>query len=218
MNNKINVREGVNIAFEMLEEEIGKIVNNLAKSIAEVSKKQDFERTKKLIDIAQRIKEYKNRLIAFKEEWRKIIGNEKAIITRIEISSQNGSSEAREQAPRELKQNNKTGMRTPEREFIIPILESLIELDGKGKVSEVLKLVFERMKNKLKTYDLEKIPAGEIRWRNTARWARKMMIKEGLLEPNSPNGIWEITDKGREYYLQHVEKLKSNNSVRQTSE
>ena len=154
----------------------------------------------------------------FKEEWRRIIGDERATITEIEHSVQNGGSENKQQDLIGLKQKNKKGMRTPEREFIIPILESLIELGGKGKVSEVLSLVFEKMKNKLRSYDLEKIPSGESRWRNTARWARKMMIQEGLLEPNSPNGIWEVTDKGREYYLQNVEKLKSNNRVRRTPE
>jgi len=218
MTNAGNISEGLYIAFEMLEEEIDKIISKLARNIAEVSEKQDFEKAKKLIDLAQRIKNYKNRLIAFKKEWIEIVGDDKAIITGIEISSQNGSSEQKERVPGELKQKNKKGMRTPEREFIIPILESLIGLGGKGKVNEVLSLVFEKMKNKLRSYDLEKIPSGEIRWRNTARWARKMMIQEGLLEPNSPSGIWEVTDKGREYYLQNVEKLKSNSSVRQTLE
>jgi hypothetical protein len=35
---------------------------------------------------------------------------------------------------------------------------------------------------------------------------------------NTPKDVRKIKNKGREYYLQHVEKLKSNNSVRRTSE
>lgn len=178
MTNADNIIERLDMAFEMLEEEIDKIISNISKTIAELSQRQDFERARNLIDMAQRIKDYKNRLTVFKEEWRKITGDENVIIIETEIDAPKSSSEAKDQALRKLKQKNKKDMRTPEREFIIPILEALIELGGKGKVSEVLKLVFERMKNKLKTYDLEKIPAGEIRWRNTARWARKMMIQE----------------------------------------
>jgi hypothetical protein len=37
----------------------------------------------------------------------------------------------------------------------------------------------------------------EFRWRNTAKWARQELIYDGLLEKDSPYGIWTISDKGR---------------------
>lgn len=37
-----------------------------------------------------------------------------------------------------------------------------------------------------------------LRWRNAAQWARNSMVQEGLLKADSPRGVWEITDKGRE--------------------
>jgi len=37
-----------------------------------------------------------------------------------------------------------------------------------------------------------------VRWRNTAQWCRHTMVQEGLLKRDSPHGIWEITEKGRQ--------------------
>src|SRR5690242_2301956 len=34
------------------------------------------------------------------------------------------------------------------------------------------------------------------RWWNTAQWTRNSVIRDGLLKPDSPCGIWEIADKG----------------------
>ncbi len=34
------------------------------------------------------------------------------------------------------------------------------------------------------------------------------MVNEGLLSKNSPNGIWEITEKGKEYLKQNLKMAK----------
>uniref|UniRef100_A0A7C3EZC1 Restriction system protein Mrr-like N-terminal domain-containing protein n=1 Tax=candidate division WOR-3 bacterium TaxID=2052148 RepID=A0A7C3EZC1_UNCW3 len=39
-----------------------------------------------------------------------------------------------------------------------------------------------------------------IRWRNAAQWARYNMVKQGWLKSNSPRGVWEITEAGREAF------------------
>jgi predicted CopG family antitoxin len=85
-------------------------------------------------------------------------------------------------------------------EYRIPILESLVELGGSGETDEVLKRVFQRVKHRLTAYDNEDIPSGtEIRWRKNANWERFNMAREELLNNNSPKGIWEITEEGRNY-------------------
>lgn len=86
---------------------------------------------------------------------------------------------------------------TPRREYRRPILETLIEMGGKGKVSEVLSGVFNKMKKRLTKKDLEKTSTGAIRWKNRAQWARLHLKREGYLKEDSPYGIWEITDDGR---------------------
>ena len=37
------------------------------------------------------------------------------------------------------------------------------------------------------------------RWRNAAQWARQSMIYDGYLKSDSPRGVWEVSDKGREF-------------------
>lgn len=95
----------------------------------------------------------------------------------------------------------KRGLRTPEDAFKIPILESLIELGGKAEIKTILNRVYQKMKHILNEYDRQPLPSGTgIRWQNTAQWARNSMVNEGLLSSTSPKGIWEITERGKEYF------------------
>lgn len=95
----------------------------------------------------------------------------------------------------------KTGNRTSQAEYRIPILESLIEMGGKGKIREVLGRVKSKIGHKLTTTDLERLSSGRsIRWKNAVQWERQKMKEEGLLRKDSPMGVWEITEKGKNYY------------------
>ena len=101
---------------------------------------------------------------------------------------------------RKVKSKLKKGLRTPEDAFRIPILESIVELEGSAPMSKVLELVEKKMKDKLNGYDYQILSSSNtIRWRNTAQWCRNTMVQEGLLNSHSPKGIWEITEKGIDY-------------------
>ncbi|HOV22545.1 MAG TPA: DUF262 domain-containing protein [bacterium] len=92
------------------------------------------------------------------------------------------------------------GERTPRQAFRIPILEALIELGGTGEMDKILEKVEIKMKHILNSVDYKKLPSGVmIRWQNTAQWERYVMVQDGLLSPHSPRGIWEITEKGKEF-------------------
>ena len=82
-------------------------------------------------------------------------------------------------------------------EFDRPLLESLVALGGKSSAEEVLQNMKSRMAPILKPRDFDVVSSGEERWRNTARWRRNALVKLGLLKPDSPRGIWEITDAGK---------------------
>jgi nucleotide-binding universal stress UspA family protein len=87
-------------------------------------------------------------------------------------------------------------------EYRIAILESLVELGGTGTTEQVLRRVKEKLEKKgvFAQEDYEDIPSGtEERWRNTARWERFSLVVMGLLRRDSPRGIWEITEDGREW-------------------
>ena len=63
---------------------------------------------------------------------------------------------------------------------------------------KVLEGVEERMGHLFGPVDYEPLRSGrDIRWRNTAQWARNTLVhKRGLLKGDSPHGIWELTPAG----------------------
>jgi len=89
------------------------------------------------------------------------------------------------------------GVKTPLQAFVLPILSALEGPGGRGRVPEVLARVGEQMSDKLNPLDLSALSNGQLRWRNTAQWARHYMQNGGLLANDSPRGVWEITDQGR---------------------
>ena len=90
------------------------------------------------------------------------------------------------------------GVKTPQKAFVVPILTALEQLGGSGRMAKVLDIVGGLMSGTLNKYDLSQLKNGQLRWRSTAQWARQKMKDDGLLADDSPRGIWEITDKGRE--------------------
>ncbi len=116
--------------------------------------------------------------------------------------------------PRARKRNRKVaerlkrGLRTPEEKFRIPILQSLVDLGGSAPMTEVLDRVERMVTDRLNAYDRSPLPSdpSQVRWRNTARWARNAMVKDGLLASDSPRGVWEITPAGRIWLAAAIEQ------------
>jgi hypothetical protein len=86
--------------------------------------------------------------------------------------------------------------RTQDREFRQAILQTLVEMGGSGKTGEILDRVGEKLASRLTPTDYQSLMTGEVRWRNTAKFERKHLLHEGLLEP-STHGIWTISKEGR---------------------
>lgn len=86
---------------------------------------------------------------------------------------------------------------TPTSLYWPAILQVLVDLGGGGSGETVTDRVGEKLKDVLKPADHQRLASGVIRWRNRVAWQRFNMIHEGLLNSDSPRGIWEITDKGR---------------------
>ena len=94
------------------------------------------------------------------------------------------------------------GALIPEREYIKPILESLVELGGSAKGPEVLEIIFQKMKDRLSERDLALSSAerSSPRWRKQAAWCRFNLVRKyKFLNSDSPRGVWEINNKGRNY-------------------
>jgi hypothetical protein len=98
------------------------------------------------------------------------------------------------------------GEKTPQAEYVIPILQALVEAGGSGRTADIVDRVGEIMSSRLNEYDRRTLSAGEIRWRNTAMWCRNTMANKTnprFLNPSSQHGLWEITEAGREHLKSH---------------
>jgi restriction system protein len=93
----------------------------------------------------------------------------------------------------------KEGDLLPEGQYWLPILEILVEAGGRAKGSDVIEILEGRIGDRLRLRDRDQLRMGEVRWRNRARFARLRMKEVGLISSQSPRGIWEITEKGRDY-------------------
>jgi hypothetical protein len=185
----------VNVAFEILLEEIEEVFNTISEEGEESFKTQDFDKAKTLIEYGERLKYFREKVKILQKEWQTIF-SERMLTYRQE---------------RQVEGRLERGLRTPEESYVMPILGSIIELGGKAEMKDILNLVHEKMKNTLNSYDYKPLPSNpkQKRWENTAQWARYTMVNEGLLAKDSPRGIWEITDKGRKFY----EKNKQSTGV-----
>jgi Mrr restriction endonuclease-like protein len=86
-----------------------------------------------------------------------------------------------------------------EHEYWRPILSVVAERGGSAPASDVVRELGERLKDSFTPLDLERLDAGEVRWRNRARFARLRLTQQGFLSKTSPRGVWEITAAGRSY-------------------
>lgn len=176
--------DNLNILFNMLLEETDNIFNNFYKDIENYSKLKDYDKVNEINDKISKLANFCNKIKELQNEWNELFVDENFKIKK------------------NIKGKKlKKGLRTPDEKYIIPILESLIELGGKGEMSIVLDKVHEKMKNILNKYDYEYLQSGNsIRWINTAQWCRFHLKQKNLLSSDSPFGIWEITKEGIEYY------------------
>jgi len=176
-------KDNVSIAFEMLLEEIENLFSSLDEEREKYFKSKDYEKANEIYNKISKLSNYCIKVKELQKDWDNLFINE--VI----------------ETPKGRKRKKlKEGLRTTNEKFIIPILESLIELGGRAEMSKVLERVYEKMKNIFNEYDYEYLPSGKvIRWKNTAQWCRYQLILNGYLKKDSPYGIWEITKEGIEY-------------------
>jgi predicted CopG family antitoxin len=83
-------------------------------------------------------------------------------------------------------------------EWLIYILWN--EFKGRANKNDVTKATILNMQKSglLKEADFEKVSTGETRAVNKIAWGRQRLKEEGFISPDSPAGVWELTEKGIE--------------------
>ena len=177
-------------AFEMLLAEIEDVVNRLNQEGAQLLTAGKYEEARALIEKVQEINNIRNKVESLAEDWRKL-----------GLKTLQKLVDKKKPTQRKVTKVLKQGLRTPNDAFHTPILKVLIDLGGTARVKKVLDRVEELMSDQLNKYDYETLPSNpnELRWRNNAQWARWRLVQNGYLASDSPRGVWEITDAGRQF-------------------
>ncbi len=106
------------------------------------------------------------------------------------------------------------GLKTPDRAFVFPVIDSLMEFGGTAPRMQVIERVYEKMKHILNDYDLSPMPYNKYvpRWKDTLHWVRLSLVQRGILARGTEKGIWSLTEYGKAYYAMHKEKEEDNES------
>ncbi len=186
--------KNLDASFEKVIAEIKDLIVGINKEAEKFLKENNYEAVKKVISNAEKVQ----LILSNIESARLDLGDLLKDQTLLKKNVITGGKKLKKELKKELK--------TPQKEYKRPILEALVELGGRAKLKDVLDLVYEKMKDRFTPYDLSLYPvSGQVFWKFNAQQCRFRLVGEGLLKKDSPNGVWEITDKGRE----ELSKLKS---------
>lgn len=91
------------------------------------------------------------------------------------------------------------GSLLPQAAYEKPVLESLIEFGGSAPSSVVIDRVGEKLEAQFTDIDRDKTSGTSvIRWRNRTQFARHALVEKGQMRRDSPHGVWEISQAGRD--------------------
>lgn len=173
----------INRTFEMLLEQVEESIGSLNERGAGAFRFGDYEGARHLLGDAEGITYFRQKVKALQGEWQALFYNQNNVLA--------ADPDPAAATPR--------GLRTPEEKFRLPILESLIELNGSASYEQVLELVEQKLEAVINDYDCESLPGDPkmLRWKNTAIWCRNALLREELLTPDTQPGIWQISEPGR---------------------
>lgn len=181
-NNPTNVYAAFELLLEELEAEV-EFTNSVG---AKAFESRNYDRAKEALERAGALVAFRDKVAALRREWDAIAASE-------------ADDDEETKGLRRNLGRLRRGVRTREEAYVLPILRALVEKGGSARLNAVLDRVGELLKGVLKDADLLPLASDKDmpRWRNAAQWARCAMVKDGLLKPDSPRGVWEITDAGR---------------------
>lgn len=177
----------VGTAFEMLLEAVEGVVDDVNDAGANAFKQGRHDVARKVLEQADVLMGFRRKIISLRDEWTSLYSEQE--------------EEVKESVSRRNLGKIPKGVKTPEKEYYIPLLRTLVEMGGSGKTAEVCDAVYRKMKRILKPIDMEPLNSEphDPRWRNTAQWARNELKDQGLIANDSPFGTWEITQAGRDF-------------------
>ena len=181
--------DDVPAALQLLQGALGEEEARIRKEGSKAMESGDYDTATSVIEFAKRLLTFKGKVAALEQEW-----------AELEDLRDKATPAVQQIVSKRFFGRKGSGEITQHKDYCQALLTVLVEMGGKGKTKDVLDKVGVKMKGILKPKDYEphESNAKQIRWRNTAQWARNTMANEdGRMKNDSPNGIWEISDKGR---------------------
>ena len=177
--------------IDMLLDEIDAVIAALNDQGAKLFSEGKYDEARALLNKVEGITGFRGKVLCLRDDWKSL---------RVPPVIRGNMKARGERSGRARSRPLKPGLKTSPEAFHYPILEALARLDGTGRVRDVFRLLEEILSEQLNIYDYQPLPSdpNSVRWKSTAHWARYEMVQEGLLAEDSPRGIWEITDAGRE--------------------
>lgn len=187
-----NPSDDVGAALSLLQGALGEEEKRIRSEGAQAMQAGDFDTASSVIEFARRLLAFRDRVGALEKEW-----------TGLETMRDEASPAVQAIVSKRFF-GRANGQITPQQDYFRPLLEVLVEMGGGGRTRDVLDRLGERMKAQLKPKDFEphQSDAAQIRWRNSAQWARNHMVNDptdGRMKKGSANGRWEISEKGRDW-------------------
>ena len=172
-------------AFQVLERVLAEGTKEMREMGADLFLNGDMEEIRDHTELVGQLDELSKMLQTLKKEWERL--------DFVFIENQ----------PHIREERGESGQRTPQEDFRLPLLQALEKNGGSGITRIIVDTVGELIHEKLLPGDFQLLKAGEIRWRNATMWSRYDLIVDGLMKNDSPRGVWEISEQGREYLLNH---------------
>jgi hypothetical protein len=186
----------VGVALSLLRDALAEEAQRINDEGSKAMKAGDYPTAESVLDFAKRLLAFRSRVEGLGLEW-----------SELECLRDKSTTAVQEIVSKRFFGRKSSGEVTSHMDFCQPLLEVLVELGGRGKTKLVLDMVGEKMKPVLKPkdFDLHASKGKQIRWRNTAQWARNLMVNDdGRMKKGSPSGIWEISDIGRNWLKKHT--------------
>jgi hypothetical protein len=173
----------------MLLEEIEAEIEFVNRIGAKAFEDCNYDKAKEALERAAQVSGFRDKADDLRQEWEALFSSDADEVGTEAHSERRNLGRLRR------------GLRTREEAYYQPILSVITQLGGSAQMSDVLDKVLAAMKGTLKDVDFVPLASDPDmpRWRNAAQWARNSMVKKGLMKSTSRRGIWEISDKGRQW-------------------
>jgi hypothetical protein len=176
----------VQAAFQMLLEEMNIEVKIVRDAGSKAFTDGALDTIREALTRAEKMEAFQEKVQALRAEWEK-------------IAPVNADRAAK--AERRNLGRAEPGTVTSDHDYEPHVLAVLVELGGRAAAKDVVNRVLPRVKDRLVPLDFAPMPSDPDcpRWRNATHWARNFLRKKGYIRPDSPRGIWEITQAGRDW-------------------